>query len=350
MPNALGGTVFTAGGTPYYFEDVVLAATLWGEWDDISRISRQGIACLKRLDATGEQLQSVELDAAAKEFRYERSLITAEETESWLARHSLTLEQWLGHLRRSLLRERWSGELDGTTTAYRPTEEEVAQVVMCDAICSGEFDRLAWRLAARAAALDALGDQSRPPSPGAEAEVELPVAVDGGDTVLSEIPQQRLRERAALLARLEASFRDYRARRVTPDAVHAEVSHHQLDWIRVDCRYLSFPREEMAREAALCLREDGAQLADVARDAHVPLRETTFFVDELDESVRALFVGVRSGDVLGPLALEGASMVFQINDKTMPSPDDPEVVARAEERVLDRAVEVEIRERVRWTV
>jgi len=45
MKGLFGTTVFESGAEPYYWEDVALFALLTGEWDELEREVRAGLAC-----------------------------------------------------------------------------------------------------------------------------------------------------------------------------------------------------------------------------------------------------------------------------------------------------------------
>lgn len=51
-------------------------------------------------------------------FRYERRLLSAEDMHAWLAMWHVTQEEWLDHVRRSLLRHRYVADLDSITARY----------------------------------------------------------------------------------------------------------------------------------------------------------------------------------------------------------------------------------------
>ena len=142
--------VFRAGGRVFRWEDVVLAAELWGDWNRIKERALQNLAFLAFEDAaTGATVPEDEIDKAADDFRYERDLITAEELERWLSRWHLDTETWLDWISASLLRDRLP---DVVLSAQKETGvRQVESAVLAEAVCSGELERLARRLAARAA-------------------------------------------------------------------------------------------------------------------------------------------------------------------------------------------------------
>ena len=109
-----------------------------------------------------------------------------------------------------------------------------------------------------------------------------------------------------------------------------------------------FRDNDAAREAALCVREDGRDLAEVAAEADADLEEADWYLDEVDEALRDRLVGAQSGDLLGPLPLKDGHLVVSVVAKHLPSAADPSVRARAERALLGSAVEREVVNRVTW--
>src|SRR6266566_4354199 len=154
--------IFTVDRMAYVWEDVVIAGHVWGDWTTLEQRVRDGLACLARLDDV--------------------------DVEAWLERRGVTIDAWLDFIRRSLLLRRWANDLDEIRAAYELDEDEVAEAVPCEAVCSGMAASLAERLAARAAVYARMRDE-------------------GGDaTALTPEPPkdvaQARRERVQMLSRL----------------------------------------------------------------------------------------------------------------------------------------------------
>jgi hypothetical protein len=347
----LGQVVFTAGATPYSWRDVVLAAHLWGEWADLEAAARQGLACWERVEADGDEPSPDDVAREADAFRYARDLLSAEDMEAWLDRWGLDTEAWTDWVTRSVLRQRWADRLAEITAAHPVDGDEVAAVLHEEAVCSGALGRWAERLATRAAAFeqereaggaDALDDDA------ARHAVETAAAASAA--ALPETSLEDRRARLADLARVERAFQRFRRSALTPETVAHEIRAHRLEWVRLDCRYLRLSDEQMAREAALCVREDGADLATVGAEANAPVRQGRLYLDVVEAPLRERLVGARPGELVGPVASEGAFLLFEIQDKVAPSIDDPAVRQRAEAAALGGRIGREVTDRVHWHV
>jgi hypothetical protein len=353
MPALAGLRIFTVGGTSYAWEDVVAAGCLWGDWPALEARVRDGLACLARLDELDEDdeggLDEDEVEAAAAEFRYARDLVAAADLEAWLERRGLTVDGWLDYVRRSLLRERWAGELEAIRDAYEIDDDDVAGALACETICGGRAGELAARLAARAAIHardEAAGGGAVPPG-----EAERLVAEVSGSLLARALPgltPATRRQRLRAVARLEAAWQRFAAGVASPAALGALVAAHRLEWIRVRAQMAVAADEDVARELALCVRVDQRALAEVAGEAGLDARAAELWVEELDEPLRDALVAATPGAVLGPLAVKEGFAVLVVDDKRLPSADDPAVRARAERALLARTVDREVADRVTW--
>lgn len=121
----LAQTIFTVGGEPWTWTDVIDAAEAWGAWDVVTA------------DGGGRTLEE-----RATAFRRSRGLHSVDDTEEWFGRWGITVPGWLAHLRDETGADRWVA-----------------------AIVSGNLERTAHRLAGALAAYCALGGSGRPARP-----------------------------------------------------------------------------------------------------------------------------------------------------------------------------------------
>jgi hypothetical protein len=232
-----------------------------------------------------------EVEEAGQAFRYERNLLAAEEMEAWLAHWGLTVAEWRRWLR---------GEEDGWPAA----------------VCSGALAQLAHDLAARAASAEAVGSGAGP--------VETELA--GMGAAFDELTHSSLRDedRARLL---EAQ---------------------RSDWVRVRYGTLSFPELDMAREAVLCINEDGLALSEVAERAGAEAEIRDALVADIDSALAKTLLGTPAGTVVGPLSLDGSFVLAHVEAKVPPSLADPAILELVDRELPRRVVEREVRNRVRW--
>jgi hypothetical protein len=232
------------------------------------------------------------IDADA--FRYARDLLAADDMRAWLVRWHVSEDEWRCYLARGLRLE-----------------------PLVEAVCSGELERLTRTLAERAAVWEGSG----------------PATWNGAG--------------AAQWAALEAHFAAWCEAAITPAAVERVLSAHRLDWTRVRCRLLRTPDAGVAAEAALCVREDGRDLAGVAAAAELDVADERLYLS--DTALGPRLTGAHVGELVGPVAVGSEHVLALVTEREPPSLEDPDTRARAREAVVNRAVDTELLRRVRWT-
>ena len=120
------------------------------------------------------------------------------------------------------------------------------------------------------------------------------------------------------------------------------------DPYRLTVRSVSVPDRDTASEIALCVREDGADLAATATTAGLSVVDARWYLDELDERLRDHVVGAEPGELLGPLPIDDAFILISVVAKDLPTEADPELRARAARALLTRTVDREVDNRVTW--
>ena len=123
--------------------EVVMAGVASGRWQRLEEESASGVAALA---VAGDPPAEARRDAA-NAFRYERGLLAREDLERWLAERGVTMQEWLGHIRRRLA-------LEGAAEA---NHGDATPVLRVDAICSGVLRACADDLVGGAAAARAVG-------------------------------------------------------------------------------------------------------------------------------------------------------------------------------------------------
>ena len=308
--------VFRVASTDYTWGDVLDWGRRQGAWSDHVREVREGVAALALVPAP-EGRRDEEVRAAAAAFRRRHRLISAEDTERWLAGRRLSVSAWMDHIRRTVARERHP-ELRAGPTA----DPEEASRLWATGICSGLYSTFAAAVADRAAAAAARAEAA-----GAEPP-------DGDRWEV-----------------LEAAYVAFRRAAATDRVIAEEVVARRLDWIDLDLEWVSFPEEATAREALLCLREDG-DFSAVLFSGDTPARAAPgrrrAHLCDFEPELRPALIGARAGDALGPARMAEGWRVTRVLSREVPAEDDGEVRRRAAAAVRHRAVRREVERRVRW--
>jgi len=339
-----GRTVFSVANQTYQTDDLVSAAILSGRWNVLRREARAGLDAEAELGTAGDVRLEEAVEAAAAEFRYARDLITAEDAERWLEERDIEVDEWLDSIRRRLLAPAGRKRMP---LAQPPDPPELTRAVWVSFICEGAAADLAAELARQAAAHAIAGQQIPPPADDAA------MLEQDRDTVLSYFPDldpERTAGRVLRLSHLASAVGRCRKLVLTPEVVRREVEHRALDLLRLDCQVATFESELLAKEAALCVKDDGLSLADVAGEARTELEELRLYVEDADAGLRGLLRSAAPQALLGPVAWEGRYALVQVREKVRPSVEDEEVRRRAEAHMLDRLFEDFEERQISWSL
>ena len=351
MDRLAGRSIFSLGEHVFRWEDVVLAAYLWREFPALERRVREALACETRLQEVGSPVSEDDVEAAASDWRYERNLISADDTESWLSARSLSVDEWLAYVRRAHARKRCEGAVVSIVKKHRPSPDDLASVIFADAMCSGFVtdvtERLAGRVAIHARATSEGSASGKAPKAKLQAAVQrLPIAIR--QRGLFELGRTECVKRAESIAMMDVVFDRFIARTTDTKALGEEIGSHGLDWTRLDCQTLLFATEEPAREAALLMREDHLPIAKAAKIAHSKAVPRQYVLEDTDPPLRDRLVVAQPGDLVGPVRLKDGFLVAAVRDRIEPSAGDQTIRDRARVRIAQRIVQGEVDERIRW--
>jgi hypothetical protein len=307
VSSARDAPVFSAGGRCFTWVEVIEAARARGDWAALERQVQALVAREHELAAAGALPNAAEVRAAANEFRYLRHLISADELEDWVRGRDIGVQEWMAEMRRSLL----DPAAASAAHLVQPQEREV----WVHAVCSGKLAAYARRLAEE-------------------------VAVHLAEQPLAPVPEE--------LATLGRQRERFCAAQLTESALAAEIANNTVGWTRLDIRSLIHQDEVLVREAALCVRQDGRELADVAADAGARLEDTSLLLDDAEPALRTRLMAAQSGELLGPLATGEHHRLVLVLRRVPPSRDDPALRRRAEEAIIERALAGEISRQVNW--
>jgi hypothetical protein len=305
---------FAVAGRRFDWRDLMVAARAWRKWDQVEQEAGSTFLLLEHARSTGQALTGPQFEAEAHRFRYARHLISADDLERWLAERGLDVEQWLDYVRGAVL-----ARLPAAAGPAPAHGAALPSVVRTHAVCSGALERVATRLASRAAVTFAQRG-SLPDGPLTEPQIRA----------------------------LDKCFDDFRCRCASGSAVVRALDRHREDWTRVDVRWLTTPDQNVAREMALCVRVDGRSFTNVAEDAGLPLTRRERALEQFDASLRASILGAGCGQLVGPLTVNGERWLLEVLDRRAPTLEQPEVAARARRAAIGHAVEGEVAEHVRW--
>ena len=341
--------IFVCGERSFTVRDIIDAALFRGEvepgWNELLRLE----AAERKADEENLEFSDDAIDAAAERFRYEHDLITAEETEQWLAQRGLNLADFSSYF----VRHYWGEQFDDVEPEaldYFSASSEMRELLTTELILSGELDRMAARLSRRVAGLCATEGASVDPGLITAEESQFfdrsGLSEDQLAGWLEKIGRDQEWWRGGLT--MEAIQRRDCAVLLSHEACEREISALRLPLTRFEVETIELDSLDAAREALLCVRDDGMSMEEVAAEGRYPYRHPEVLLEEIPEDLQQKFLSVHPGEILEPIARGDGFHICRVIGKTEPNLEDPVVKERAEERILERHFADLITRQIQW--
>ena len=328
--------VCTCGEQEYTARDAIDAAIFRGEFEDKWQKFLRRVAAEERADELELELDESAISDAAEEFRYQHDLITAEETEGWLANRGLTLEDFSDYFARQYCAGAVPEGFSPEKVGYNSAHSELRELFVAEVILSGELEemttKLMWRLAARCA--------------GPELGPDAVAAEERGFFERITITRAQLGKWLERLGRnaewfnemlvLEATYRGCCETLLVPHARQRELTMLQMPLTRLETEVIEVESRDAAQEALFCIREDGMSMEEVAAESRYPYRRADFVLEDIAIEAQQRFFSVSAGDLLEPIARGDGFELCRVVNKIEPQADDPTVKLRIDQRLLDR--------------
>ena len=327
--------VCACGTQEYTARDAVDAAIFRGELQEKWQTFLGHVAAEERADELELELDEAAISAAAEEFRYRHDLITAEETETWLANRSLTFGDFSAYFARQYCVGAVDENISFERVEYTSAPSELRHLFVAELILSGQLDdmtvKLMRRLAARCAGKE-------PNSDAIDAEKRkflhrIGVEAEHVTRWLEEMGRdsQWLDEMLAI----EAIYGAHCETLLVPEARQRELKTLQLRLTQFEVELIELESQDAAQEALFCVREDGMSLEEVATDGRYPYRVANFLLEDLPPEVQQKYISVSQGDLLGPMPRSDGFALCRVIKKVEPRLEDPTVKLRVDQRLLD---------------
>ncbi len=320
----------------YTARDAIEAALFRGDLAPVWTSFLHRLAAEKYSDDNEIDLDDDAIDAAAERFRYSHDLITAEETEQWLAGRGLNLDDFGSYFGRQVAAETVGDSVKSETTEYRATNDETRQLFLVELILSDQLEKmtnaLAWRLAAAAAASDI------------DAEViatERKLFFARNGLTESDLPAwlaslRRDPNWLDQMLRMESEFRRRLDALLTPQARQREMSQLRLPLTRFESEVIELESKDAAQEALFCVKHDGMSMEEVAMEGRYPYKVISFLQEDIPQELQQKFLSVSPGDVLDPVSRGDGFELYRVTSKKEPQGDDSAVQERIDLLLLSR--------------
>ena len=349
--------IFTVGEACFTLGHVLGAVDHYGDAAEVfwNRLG-DSLACERYADEEGFVIDEERLQAALDDFRYRFDLVSAEQTERWLRERRLTEDALAGSLARVLWAERFREELPEIRRYFHPGREELTGALWSEIVVHGhlaDFSRvLAERVVARFL-LPREREESLPDiRPAAVPLRGLGVIGErsGGSSSFGCPDWARCTDDwRNQLREMDTHYEAVLGEILSPRMLESALMSRRLDLIRFTLKIATGASLNGAREALLCITEDGEDFDRAAERASALLQERELFLDQVPDSAAPHLVSAVPGETF--LVEDGdRPILVRVVERIPATVDDPAVLRRLETILLNRAFAPAIRENLRWIV
>jgi hypothetical protein len=328
--------VCACGTQEYTARDAIDAAIFRRELEDKWQAFLGHIAAEQRADELELEVDESAISAAAEEFRYRHDLITAEETEGWLASRGLTFCDFSAHF----VRQYCAGALDESFSSeeigYASAPQELRHLFLAELILSGQLDDMTVQLMRRLAARCAGKEPSSEAIAAEKRKFLHRIGIEPAQ--IADWLEQMGRDSQWLdeMLAMEAVYAAHCDTLLVPEARQRELMALRLRLTRFEIEVIELESHDAAQEALFCVREDGMSLEEVATEGRYPYRLANFLLEDVPEEVQQKYLSVSQGDLLGPMPRGDGFELCRIIEKVEARLEDPTVKLRIDQRLLDR--------------
>jgi hypothetical protein len=320
----------------YTARDAIDAAIFRGELEEEWKEFLRRVAAENDADELDLDLDESAISAAAEAFRYEHDLITAEETEEWLANRGLSCDDFTDYFTRDYYASTLHKDIVPDEIEYNSASVELRQVFVAELILSGELDEMTKELMWRLAAFCAEGEPTSDAISAQERHFFTRNGIESSQLTNWLKGLGRDSKWFNEMLAIEAAYQRRCDTLLVPHARQRELVALRLPLTSVETEIIELECRDAAKEALFCVREDGMSMEEVATEGRYPYRHVNFVLEELPADLQQLFLSVSAGDVLEPVARGDGFELCRIMKKIEPQADDPRVKSRIDQRLLDR--------------
>ena len=333
-------------------DDVLAFGWFLGELTAPWRELLAAVACEECAAESDLEADNESLTSMLEEFRYERELLTVEETERWLAARDLTEDDLSDYLVRRYWRENPPGSARAEDLNYLESSPELREMLRAELLFSGKFDRLTRSIGWRLAGLADQGEVEASPEILSDERARFFGRTELDVASLPEALQQLNRKPEWLeeCLRMEVSYRRTCDALLTNEARARTLAVMRLPLTRVIIESLTLRSGNAAQEAVLCLTEKRLTTAELAKECGSCWEREELFLQDCETSLQQELLSAAPGEVLAPKQGEQGFLVTRIDAKKDPELKNNEVRARIDRHLLKSHFSELASRNIRWVL
>ncbi len=342
--------IFSRGEENFSARDVIDWALVQGRLGALWKDFLRAVECDRCANEQELELDDDAVDETMVAFRYRHDLITAEETERWLADRGLTLTEFGEYFARRYWAQNYNGEIDVPDHSYSTATAEEKDLLLVDLTLSDELNRLAEEMSFRVAAeAEKKAHGSEPALAPIQVERERLLAREGISD-LSEWLQRIGRDEKWLDQTLaaEEAFRRLSAVVIDEKALERELVSMRLNLSRFELEIIEVDSRDAAAEVIACVRNDGMEMSEIAEESRYPFRQSEVLLEDLPPEQQQSFLSVKAGALLEPVAREDGFEVCRVKTRSDPSLSDSRVRDRLRDQISRRHFSELVSRHIDW--
>ena len=333
-------------------EDILAFGWFLGELAASWRELLAALACEECASESGMEVDDEALTSMLEEFRYERELLTVEETERWLAARDLTEDDLSDYLLRRYWRENPPGSARAEDSNFLESSPELREMLRADLLFSGKFDRLTRSMSWRLAGLPDQGEVEASPEMLSDERARFFERTGLNEASLPAALNQLNRTPSWLedCLRTEVAYRRVCDALLTSEARARTLAVMRLPLTRVTIETLTLRSGNAAQEAVLCLKENRLSTAELAKECGACWDRQELFLQDCDTNFQQELLSAAPGEVLAPKPYDEGFLVTRIDAKKDPELADNQVRGRIDRHLLKSHFSELASRNIRWVL
>ena len=342
---------FSFKGSAVTVGEILRAAHTLGALEPSASQLAWEVACEDEADGAGLEADEASVDSMVEQFRYDRDLESAEETEAWLDMRGLTADDLQSYFTRLYWWKTLKEKVAPVPYEAERVDSELLDALAAELLISGGLVPLAVEFSRRLVARD--GSETRV-EPGL-VEQERARFLERAGVGPEDLPGwlaalDRDQDWFDGMLEMEVKYRIRCDAALAPEQLSRGLAAARLPLTRLKIERVEFDTVDAAREALLCVRDDDLTLEDVARETRYPFERLEVYAEDLPDDQRQRFLCAKIGELQGPTPAEGMFRVSCLLARSEPALADPLVRLRIERRILNAHFSEAGAELVRWRI
>ena len=342
---------FSFRGTAVSVGEVLLAAHFRNELEPCASSVALGVASEEEAARWRLEADEGAIEAMVDGFRYEKSLISADEAEAWLNARGMTQNEFQDYFIRRYWRETLREKIIPDHVDLARVVPDLLGLLHVEVLMSGAFGPIATALSRRhiaRAAAKAPPDEHQVKAERGRFLGRTGLKLGTVDGWLEAIS----RDHGWLdgMLEMEASYRLECRAILTPERLAQALAAERVALTRLQLERVEFGSADAALKAHLRVRGNGSLLEEVARESRCPFKRFEVLAEDLPEDQMQKLLCATIGEVQKPAPAGGVLHLTRVIRRSEPTLADVLVRARVEQRVLNACFSEAAGNEVRWFI